>query len=69
MSDYDAAAEMEAYERLLPPRWKTVACPTCGVDAGEQCGRRPLGVPWGWDHVKPHAARKRAVNSKAGVLR
>ncbi len=62
MTEYDAAAEMEAYEKLLPPRWKTVACPTCGMEAGVSC--ESLGQRYK-TYVNPHAARKRAKNQKS----
>jgi hypothetical protein len=40
------------------PAWKRVSCPTCNSTAGESCGRRPMGVPWGWVRTAPHQARK-----------
>jgi hypothetical protein len=59
MTDYDAGALKDQYERLLPPRWKTVDCPTCLQPAGYPCGMvsRP-----GIRIVKtPHMARMRAA--------
>ena len=43
------------------PTWKLRPCPTCGAGPGQPCGKRPMGVPWGWVTVKPHAARLRAA--------
>lgn len=53
---------MTAPEKL--PEWKTVSCPTCKASAGEPCGRRPLGVPWGWERVDPHVARRRLAGGR-----
>jgi hypothetical protein len=50
---------MDVFFAKAPKHWKDVDCPTCEAKAGESCGRRPPGAPWGWERVSAHAARKR----------
>jgi hypothetical protein len=65
MSEYDAGRLMEQYERDLPPRWKTIACPKCGQPAGASCVRPRLGVPWILEPVTVHVARMRLAGFAA----
>lgn len=43
------------------PKWKTIACPKCGSDAGQSCFKQRLGAPWQWVRVAPHASRRAAA--------
>lgn len=44
--------------KQLPPKWKTVDCPTCESKAGGSCGEIKRGASY-WIRVAPHVARKR----------
>jgi hypothetical protein len=64
MTEYDAASVIEERERMAPPRWLRIACPTCHQERGYRCGRL---VGLGIVRV-PHVARMRAA-AAAGILR